>query len=249
VEGARKYLPLAIPLEPEKKCYLNEEQAELKCSSFLIIYIRTLSYGRSFSSAKELCDGEKLDDTAAPEKDCFDEEGKVMTIVKASCHGTATCDNKIPSLPLDASCNGLKRELRMEYVCVACYQWFSYIEDEKCLDHSLQQNFWASEEDLKELIDAEKKNILMTNLNRWFDGEIHTLIDLSIRDVSADKGSLCGMAAIYQALENTVLTKSELKKLTYDDGRVRIAEEMKQDPKKAKKMTDVQILTDYHKCE
>ena len=60
----------------------------------------------------------------------------------------------------------------------------------------------------------------MTNLNRWFDGEIHTLIDLSIRDVSAEKGSLCGMAAIYQALENTVLTKSELKKLTYNDGRV-----------------------------
>ena len=99
-----------------------------------------------------------------------------------------------------------------------------------------------------DLIDADKKNILMTNLNRWFDGEIHTLIDLSIRDVSSDKGSLCGMAAVYQALENTVFTKSELKEMTYDDGRVKIAEEMGQDPKKAKKMTDAQILTDYHKC-
>ena len=98
------------------------------------------------------------------------------------------------------------------------------------------------------MADADKKNILMTNLNRFFNGEVHTLIDLSIRDISSEKGSLCGMAAVYQALENTILTKSELKKLTYDEGKARIGEEMKKDPIQAKKLADVQILTEYHKC-
>ena len=76
MEGKREYLPLAIPLEPEKKCHLNEDTVEIKCNSFLSIYIRTLSYGRSFASAKELCDGEEPDDNAAPEKDCFDVKEK-----------------------------------------------------------------------------------------------------------------------------------------------------------------------------
>ena len=96
--------------------------------------------------------------------------------------------------------------------------------------------------------DADKKNILMTNLNRWFNGKVHTLVDLSIRDITAEKGSLCGMAAVYQALHNTILTKSEIKELSYDDGRFKIAEEMKEDPKAAKKLTDVEVLTAFHGC-
>ena len=110
------------------------------------------------------------------------------------------------------------------------------------------QNKWANEEELKLLADADKKNMLVTNLNRWFNGEVHTLIDLSIRDAIAAKGSLCGMAAVYQAVENTILTKSEVKKLSYDECRFKMSEEMGEDPKAAKKLTDLEVLTAYHKC-
>ena len=116
------------------------------------------------------------------------------------------------------------------------------------MDLALLNNYWVTEEELGAMIDADKKNILMTNLNRWYDGEVHTLIDLSIRDISADKGSLCGMAGVYQALENTILTKSELKKMSYEQGRDKMTQEMIRDVKTDKKLTDVQILTEYHKC-
>ena len=117
------------------------------------------------------------------------------------------------------------------------------------MDQSLLQNSWVSDEELEGLIDADKKNMLMTNLNKWYDGEVHTLVDLSMREVSGDKGSLCGMAAVYQALENTILTKSELKKLSYDDAKAAIAKEIEMDSKEAKKIKDAAILAAYFKCK
>ena len=100
-------------------CLVNEEQLEIKCSSFLDIYVSKVSYGRTFAAAKQLCDGDKPDDTTAPDKDCLDEavQTNVMTHAKSVCHGKATCEMKVPSLPLDPVCDGLKRELRIEHIC------------------------------------------------------------------------------------------------------------------------------------
>ena len=90
---------------------------ELRCHSFLRVYIRNIIYGRSFASGKELCDGEKPDDTTAPDNDCFDEEGKLSELMRQACHGKASCESEIPTLPLDETCNALKREARLEYIC------------------------------------------------------------------------------------------------------------------------------------
>ena len=83
------------------------------------VYIRTVSYGRTFAAAKQLCDGEKPDDTAAPEKDCMDEavQTNVMELARSDCHDQFSCQWQVPSLPMDASCDGLKRETRVEHIC------------------------------------------------------------------------------------------------------------------------------------
>ena len=46
------------------------------------------------------------------------------------------------------------------------------------------------------------------------------------RSVVSNKGGLCGLAAIYQALENTFLTPSILATLSYDDMKEAIVEEI-----------------------
>ena len=52
------------------------------------------------------------------------------------------------------------------------------------------------------------------------------------------------MAALYQALENTILTKSALKKLSYDSMKEEIGKELKIDNFKSE--TDYKLLQKYH---
>ena len=132
---------------------------------------------------------------------------------------------------------------------MSCYQWFSYVDDQNCLGQALLLNHWATEDEMAGLVDADKKNLLMNNLNKFLDPEIHTFIDLSMRDVSGGAGSLCGMAAFYQALVSTILTKSQLKQYSYDAMKVAVADEMKKDPKKARKEKDANLLTAYYNCK
>ena len=63
--------------------------------------------------------------------------------------------------------------------------------------------------------EADKKNALISKLNKNLNSEVQTLSDLSMRPVHAQVDGLCGIAAIYQALSSTVLTKSQLKNYDY----------------------------------
>ena len=54
------------------------------------------------------------------------------------------------------------------------------------------------------------------------------------------------MAAMYQALESTILTASALKKLSYDSMKELIGEELGLE--NSKLPTDWEILVEYHKC-
>ena len=54
------------------------------------------------------------------------------------------------------------------------------------------------------------------------------------------------MAAMYQALENTILTPSALVKLSYDSMKETIAEELGLE--NSKSPTDLEILDQYHEC-
>ena len=116
-DGVKEYHPIPIPIEPRKFCGVNEEDMNLRCHSFLNVYIKSFVYGRNFTHRKELCDGEKDDDANAPDKDCFDDAKSLQFLAKIACHGRRGCTGKIPSIPLDEVCNGLKREARVEYLC------------------------------------------------------------------------------------------------------------------------------------
>ena len=55
------------------------------------------------------------------------------------------------------------------------------------------------------------------------------------------------MAAIYQALENTILTKSALGKLSYDTMKEVIGEEI--GIGNSKSVKDLDLLDEYYQCE
>ena len=65
----------------------------------------------------------------------------------------------------------------------------------------------------------DKKTLLMSKLSFHYLGEIHSMFELSNREVSGNAGSLCGMAAVYQAAVDTILTVFEIKTLTFDEVR------------------------------
>ena len=72
--------------------------------------------------------------------------------------------------------------------------------------------------------EADKKNVLISKLNKNLNPEIHTLSDLSMRPVHGPEDGLCGVAAMYQALSSTVLTKSQLKNYDYGSMKKHIIE-------------------------
>ena len=107
---------------------------------------------------------------------------------------------------------------------VECYYWVDYVEDPTCLDTALLQNSWIEKDILSTMQEADKKNVLISKLNKNLNHEIHTLSDLSMRPVHAPEDGLCGVAAMYQALSSTVLTKSQLKNYDYGSMKKHILE-------------------------
>ena len=95
--------------------------------------------------------------------------------------------------------------------------------------------------------EADSKNLLIKKLNFFLHTDYHSVTDLSMRDVMGDKGSLCGLSALYQAGVNTLLTVSHLKQLSYDDIRKILTEEM--DSPTAAAMTDSDFLKEFNKCQ
>ncbi len=62
-------------------------------------------------------------------------------------------------------------------------------------------------------------------------------------------GGLCGLASLYQALENTIYTVSQLTQFTYADMRAAIAEEMGTDSTATATLTDSAILDQFYACK
>ena len=98
--------------------------------------------------------------------------------------------------------------------------------------------------------DEEKKTLLVEKLGLSLNSSIHTVVDLSLREVSGEQGGLCGIAAIYQALASTVLTKSQLRVLGYEALIELMADEMiMTDQKKVQEMSDAEILMHFYDCK
>ena len=120
------------------------------------------------------------------------------------------------------------------------------MDDEDCLGKALVNNEWAKPEDVEDLPENEKKSLLIEKMVLSYDGQIHSQLDLSMRAVTGDKGSLCGLAAMYQAAFLTVLTKSQLKQMSFDDVKVLIGDILGLDETTAKKTKDMEILALYN---
>ena len=73
---------------------------------------------------------------------------------------------------------------------VECYYWVDYVEDPTCLDTALLQNSWIEKDILSTMQEADKKNVLISKLNKNLDPEMHTLSDLSMRPVHAPEDGL-----------------------------------------------------------
>ena len=114
---------------------------------------------------------------------------------------------------------------------------------------------------MRDMGETDLKAALIENLNKHLDDEIHSVPELSYRfllpvsifiillisrKVSDNKGGLCGIAAMYQALENTIVTTSALEKLTYDTMKEIVGDELGLENSKPEK--DFDILKQYYKC-
>ena len=75
------------------------------------------------------------------------------------------------------------------------------------------------------------------------------MVDLSMRDITGDRGSLCGLAAVYQAGKDTVLSVSQLKKMSFDDIKYTLAEELGLDPTTVKGINDIDLLESFYSCK
>ena len=129
---------------------------------------------------------------------------------------------------------------------VECFDWSSYVDDSDCMKLSLINNQWFSEEELVDLDNNEVKSKLVNRLNNFYDSSIHSNMDLKLRNEIGDKGSLCGLATIYQAAVQTVLTVSAIKQMGFDDVKRTIGAEMNIDPISTQKMKDKDLLELYH---
>ena len=89
----------------------------------------------------------------------------------------------------------------------------------------------------------------MERLNMKLNDTVHTVVDLGLRQISAEQGGLCGLAAIYQALDSTILTKSQLRSMSYEELVEVMADEMGIPLKDAQKKPDAELLMHLHDCE
>lgn len=79
--------------------------------------------------------------------------------------------------------------------------------------------------------------------------DVHSKPELGGREVAADTGGLCGLAALQHALGSSVGTKSMLRTLDYDGIRETIVDEMKQKRHKYNDVTDSDLLDQFLSCK
>ena len=111
---------------------------------------------------------------------------------------------------------------------------------------SILNNHWALEEELVDMDSLGLKEHLTTNLEKVYDSEMHSKLDLNLRPETGDKGSLCGMSAMYQAGVSTILSVSEIKQMSYDDVKEKIALVVGIAPDQIKKQKDIPLLESFH---
>lgn len=87
---------------------------------------------------------------------------------------------------------------------------------------------------------------MLSKLGFHYNGDIHTLFELSTRKISSSIGGLCGMAAVYQAAVDTILTSFQIKSLTFDELKATLLSTMDRTEKFS---SDFELLENYYSCK
>lgn len=144
----------------------------------------------------------------------------------------------------------LLTQLFIFFNSVECFPWYNTVNSPDCVKENLLKNDWIAPDAIKDLQKADAKFILINKLNSLLDSSIHTIPDLSLREVNSDYDGLCGLAATYKALYDTILTESELKTMNYDSMRSVILEELNVFDESLEDLihqSDFELLRNYHK--
>ena len=115
----RDFVPNIFEFNPVKSCALVEESVELKCHTFLSVYVQTATFGRETANKRNLCDGQKESDRGFPSTDCL-ETAETLKLVRQKCHGKYECTVRADYLMADfTGCmpDSLLRELRTNHIC------------------------------------------------------------------------------------------------------------------------------------
>ena len=132
---------------------------------------------------------------------------------------------------------------------VICTAWHEYVYSTSplnCMDVALVENMWAKYEDIVDLADIDKQSLLSIALNKALDPDEHSLQELQTREIYKSSGGLCGMAAMYQALHDTLLTQSQLRKMSQRQMKEALLAELDMDLNLAKIEQDFTVLRWYH---
>lgn len=87
-------------------------------------------------------------------------------------------------------------------------------------------NEWFTADFTEPLDPSDAKTELIGQLYKVLNKTSHSLPDLSLRKAQSPNNGLCGLAALYKALYDTILTKAALKQMGYIDMRTKISEEI-----------------------
>ena len=244
VDGVREYRVRVRERPVSEGCGVDGEEINIVCHSFLNVYIRTAYFGRYRANVRNLCNGEKGQDSGtAPLTDCI--EHGVNQTLRDNCHGQYNCTTVIPydAFDLGQDCEGKRREVNYTYFCVACIPWHEISDSATCITDILMLTEWFTPAYLANVTVDEQRTLLRDRLHKGLDPNVHTRVDLSVKELTAPLDSLCGLGAMYLALENTFLSRTQLTVQNYYDMRQLIFKEL--ELKNDEELADKDLLEHY----
>ena len=66
----------------------------------------------------------------------------------------------------------------------------SIVKGDQCIDMSLKVNKWSTEDEIADIDENSKKTLLINFLHQFYDGSVHSTIDLNLRSAVGEKGKL-----------------------------------------------------------
>lgn len=106
---------------------------------------------------------------------------------------------------------------------------------------------WLLEEDLWDMTESDTKQAMVKELSKLLSPEEHSVPELAARNAQDGQGGLCGLAALYHSLTDTLVSPSSLVTMGYPDLRGTMASTLGLTTKLLSKVDDKQLVKDYTK--